>query len=163
MKVFSITGSILLMAAAAAPAGKGTASGTFRYNDQTHTVAHAVAWGEEPMTLSDGTVLRFVTAALSSKPFDRAAMARDGAYDDMDLRNHPAASFTVVFNAKDGAFDRIRMFDQSGHGADFRCEGPGLLTLTRNDKASVAGKFKCQEHDLTFDAPILEAPRKAAP
>jgi hypothetical protein len=163
MNAFSITGSLLLLAAAAGPAGKGSASGTFHFRDKTHTVAHAVAWSAEPMTLSDGSVLRFVTAALSAKPFDRAAMARDGSYGDDDMRNHPAPVFTVVFNARDGAFDGVRMFDDTGHGADFRCEGPGLLTLSRNDKASVAGKFKCQEHDLTFDAPILETPRKATP
>ena len=165
MNAHSIPGTLLLLALTipAGGAGKGAASGTFKYDDKTYTVVDAVAWNEAPFKLSDGTEIRWVKAVLSDKPFDTAAMGKDGRYDDSDLMAHPSATLTITINAANGEFDGIRMRDDKGSGADFRCEGPGLLTVTKNDATTIGGRFKCMEHNVTFEAPILKAPKPPAP
>jgi hypothetical protein len=165
MNGHSIPGSLLLLALTvpAESAGKGSASGTFKYHDKTYAVTDAVAWREEPIPLSDGTKVQLVKAVLSDKPFDRAAMGKDGRYDESDLMAHPSASLSITIDAGKGELSDIRMRDDAGSGADFRCEGRGLLTVTKNDAATIAGKFKCQEHNVTFEAPYLNASKAAAP
>jgi hypothetical protein len=165
MNAHSTLGTLLLLAVTihAEAAAKGAASGTFKYDDKTYTVVDAVAWNDLPVQLSDGTQIRFVTAVLSDKPFDPAAMAKDGRYDDSDLMAHPSATLSIMINVTDGELDGIRMRDAAGSGADFRCKGPNLLTVTKNDATTIGGRFKCMEHNVTFEAPILKAPKPPAP
>ena len=148
MNVLSKLGtlSILGLAIPAASAGNGSASGTFNYNNKNYTATDAVAWNQDP----------FVKVVLSDKAFDRVAMAKDGRYDDSDLMAHPSASLTITIDNKNRSLVGIRLRDNAGSGADFRCEGPGLLTVTKSDAALIAGKFKCEEHNVTFDAPLLK-------
>jgi hypothetical protein len=149
MNVLSKLGtlSILGLAIPAVSAGNGSASGTFKYNAKSYTASDAVAWHQDP----------FVKVVLSDKPFDRLAMAKDGRYDDSDLMAHPSASLTITIDAKNRNLVGIRLRDDAGSGADFRCDGPGLLTVTKSDAAVIAGKFKCEEHNVAFDAPLLDA------
>jgi hypothetical protein len=122
-------------------------SGTFKYNDKSYTATTALAWRQDP----------FVKVVLSDKPFD-PALGKDGRYDDSDLMAHPSASLTITLDAASRELVGIRLRDAKGSGADFRCEGPGLLTVTRADAGSIAGRFKCEDHDVSFDAPFLKVP-----
>lgn len=141
---------LVLATVTEAPAAKGTASGTFaRSSDKTYVVAHAIAWVGDP----------FLRVVLSDKPFDVAAMGKDGAFDDSDLMAHAGASLTLNIDPETRAYVGMRTRDQTGSGADFRCEDPSMLTLTRTtDATRLAGRFKCEEHDVTFDAPIVKVP-----
>lgn len=135
-----------LAVAADASAANGTASGKFaRSQDHAYTVKHAIAWKGRT----------FLTVVLSEKPFDVAAMGKDGLFDDVDLMEHPAPSLTLNVDPERRAYVGMRTRDQAGSGADFRCEDPAMLTLTKLDEKRVAGRFKCEEHDVTFDAPIV--------
>jgi hypothetical protein len=138
---------LLTLTIATESAAKDSASGTFNYNDKSYAPTTAVGWRE-------GTFLKVV---LSDKPFD-PALGKDGRYDDSDLMAHPSGSMTITIDAQSRELFGVRFRDDRGSGADFRCEGPGLLTLTRADATSIAGKFKCEEHDVTFDAPVLKTP-----
>jgi hypothetical protein len=143
---------LLVLAVAGEPAGKGSASGTFNFREKNYSAVDAMAW-------RDGGFLKVV---LSDKPLDRAAMGEDGIYSDVDLMNHAGASLTITIDAEKREFVSIRLRNDTGHGADFRCEGPGLLTVTKADATAIAGRFKCMEHDVTFDAPVLKPPKPAA-
>jgi hypothetical protein len=138
----------VLATAADGPAAKGSASGKFATSsDKTYAVAHAVAWVGRS----------YVSVVLSDKPFDVAAMGKDGVFDDSDLMAHAGVSLTLNLDPATRAYVGLRTRDQSGSGADFRCEDPSMLTLTKTDATHIAGKFKCEEHDVTFDAPIVKA------
>lgn len=138
---------LVLALLAQGPGGNGTASGKFlRPPDKTYTVAHAIAWVGNP----------FVSVVLSDRPFDVAAMVKDGVVDDLDLMDHAGASLTLNIDRGTRAYVGMRTRDQPGSGADFRCEDPSALTLTTFDATRIAGRFKCEEHDVTFDAPILK-------
>jgi hypothetical protein len=140
---------LMLATVAGGPVAKGTASGRFaRASDKTYTVAHAIAWVGSP----------FVSIVLSDQPFDVAAMGKDGAFDDSDLMAHGGASLTLNIDPETRAYVGMRTRDRTGSGADFRCEAPSLLTLAKTDATRIAGRFKCEEHDVTFDAPIVKVP-----
>jgi hypothetical protein len=132
-----------------AAADKASASGTFDFRDKKYAPAHAVAFHEAP----------FVKVVLSDKAFD-PALGKDGDYTDSDLMAHPSGSMTITIDPERRELVGIRFRNDSGSGADFRCEGPGLLTVKKMDASSVAGTFKCEEHDVTFEAAILPAARK---
>jgi hypothetical protein len=140
---------LLLAAVADGPAARGTASGRFAASaSKTYAVAHAVAWLGRS----------YVSVVLSDEPFDVAAMGKDGVFDDSDLMAHAGVSLTLNLDPATRAYVGLRTRDQAGSGADFRCEDPSMLTLTRADATHLAGTFKCEEHDVTFDAPILKVP-----
>jgi hypothetical protein len=141
----------LVSAASAAAADKPPASGTFAYNGKKYAASTAVAWRQDP----------FLKVVVSDKPFD-PAYAKDGAYDDSELMAHPSASLTITIDAERRELVGIRLRDDRGSGADFRCEGPGLLTLAKSAPASITGTFKCEEYDVSFDVPFLAAPKPAA-
>lgn len=152
MKRLAIVGALSLMALGTTvrAADKASASGTFQYDDKTYVAAHALAWREGD----------FLKVVLSDKPFD-PKWGEDGTYTDSDLMAHPSASFTITIDAERRELFGIRFRNDAGSGADFRCQGPGLLTLTKVESASVAGAFKCLEHNVTFVAPILATPKPA--
>jgi hypothetical protein len=138
----------VLATAADGPAAKGTASGKFATSSgKTHAVAHAVAWVGPT----------YVSVVLSDKPFDVAAMGKDGVFDDVDLMGHAGVSLTLNLDPATRAYVGLRTRDRAGSGADFRCEDPAMLTLAKTDATHIAGTFKCEEHDVTFDAPIVKA------
>jgi hypothetical protein len=140
----------VLAVAAEGPGANGTASGKFtRPGGPTYTVAHAVAW----------TGSTFLSVVLSDKPFDVAAMGEDGVFDDSDLMAHAGASLTLNLDPATHAYVGLRTRDGSGSGVDFRCEDASMLTLTKSDATRIAGTFKCEEHQVTFDAPMVKAPR----
>ena len=142
---------LVLATVADGPAAKGTASGKFATSSsKTYAVAHAVAWVGRS----------YVSVVLSDKPFDVAAMGADGVFDDIDLMEHPGVSLTLNLDPATRAYVGLRTRDQAGSGADFRCEDPAMLTLTRTDATHIAGRFKCEEHDVTFDAPFVKARAK---
>lgn len=122
----------------------GSASGTFLRDDKRYAAGAAVAWRSDP----------FLKVAITVKALD-PALGADGSYDDSDLMAS-SPSLVITLDAQSRELVGIRLRDDTGSGADFRCEGPGLLTVTKADAASVAGKFKCEEHDVTFDAPLLK-------
>lgn len=134
----------------AGAADKPAASGTFEYNGRKYTASTAVAWRQDP----------FLKVVVSDKPFD-PALGKDGQYDDSDLMAHPSASLTITIDAERRELVGIRLRDDRGSGADFRCEGPGLLTLAKGAPTSIAGAFKCEEYDVSFDVPFLAAPSPA--
>jgi hypothetical protein len=140
--------SLLALTTAVAAADKPSASGTFEYHDKKYTASHAVAFIEGP----------FLKVLLSDKPFD-PALGKDGAYTDSDLMSHPSGSMVISIDAETRENAGIRFRDDRGSGADFRCEGPGLLTLKKGEPSRIAGTFKCEEHDVTFDAAVLPAPK----
>jgi hypothetical protein len=144
-----VTLSILTLTTTVGAADKPSASGTFGYNEKKYTPAHAVAFAEGP----------FLKVVMSDKPFD-PALGKDGSYTDSDLMAHPSASFTITIDSESRELFGIRLRDDKGSGADFRCEGPGLLKLEKMDASAVAGTFKCEEHDVKFDARVLPAPAK---
>jgi hypothetical protein len=144
-----VTLSLLILTTTVGAADKPSASGTFSYHDKKYTPAHAVAFHEGP----------FLNVVTSDKPFD-PALGKDGSYTDSDLMAHPSASFTITIHSERRELSGIRFRDDKGSGADFRCEGPGLLKLEKMDASSVAGTFKCEEHDVKFDARVLPAPAK---
>lgn len=146
---------LLALAALVAPlaafaADTGTASGTMDAAGTVHRLAHAVAW-VDPHDPASRVVLA------STHPPDPAGAA-DGHYIDAELMGQEGGFLTVNFAADGSYVHGIRTRDLNGSGADFRCEGEGLLTLTRNDAARIAGTFACEEHEVTFDAPILQGP-----
>lgn len=154
MNRLAIVGALCLAASTTtvrAADARASASGTFKYDDKTYTVAHALAWRQDT----------FLMVVLSDKPFD-PKWGQDGTYTDSDLMEHPSASLTITIDAERRELFGIRMRDAAGSGGDFRCEGPGLLNLTKSDAASIAGTFKCKEHDVTFVAPFLAASKPAA-
>jgi hypothetical protein len=138
--------SLLTLATMVQAAEKPSASGTFDYGDKKYTPAHAVAFHEG----------RFVKVVLSDKPFD-PALGQDGAYSDSDLMAHPSATMTITIDAENRQFFGVRFRDDKGSGADLRCEDPALLRLAKFEPAVVAGSFKCEEHDVTFEAVVLPA------
>jgi hypothetical protein len=145
--------AIALALAAATPAGaadKPAASGQFEYNGKKYGASTAVAFHQGP----------FLKVVVSDKPFD-PALGSDGGYDESDLMAHPSASLTITIDAESRELVGIRLRDDRGSGADFRCEGPGLLTLAKSAPTSIAGAFKCQEYDVAFDVPFLAAPKPA--
>jgi hypothetical protein len=144
-----LTASLLTLTTTVGAADKPSASGTFEYNHKKYTAAHAVAFHEGP----------FLKVVLSDKPFD-PALGKDGAYTDSDLMAHPSASFTITIVSEDRQLFGIGFRDDKGSGADFRCEGPGLLKVEKMEASAVAGTFKCEEHDVKFDARVLSAPGK---
>ena len=146
MKLRSIPAVSLLALTATAAAADPAASGTFTYRDKKYAPSHAVAFVEGP----------FLKVVLSDKPFD-PALGKDGDYTDSDLMAHPSASLTITIDAESRELYGIRFRDDNGSGADFRCEGPGLLTLGKSPASKVAGAFKCEEHAVTFDAALLPA------
>jgi hypothetical protein len=141
--------SLLFLTTTAGAADKPSASGTFSYNDKKYTPAHVVAFHEGP----------FLKVVMSDKSFD-PALGKDGSYTDSDLMAHPSASFTITIDVERRELFGIRFRDDKGSGADFRCEGPSLLKLEKMDASAVAGTFKCEEHDVKFDARVLPAPAK---
>ena len=147
MKLYSmLCVSLLTLTTAAHAADKPTASGTFDYRDKKYVPAHAVAFHEGP----------FIQVVLSDKAFD-PALGKDGSYTDSDLMAHPSGSMTITIDAETQRFFGVRFRDDQGSGGDFRCEDPGLLTLKKLEPTAVAGTFKCEEHDVTFDAVVLPA------
>jgi hypothetical protein len=144
-----LAASLLALTTTVGAADKPSASGTFEYNKKKYTPAYAVAFHEGP----------FVKVVMSDKPFD-PALGKDGNYDDSDLMAHPSASMTITIAAEERELFGIRFRDDKGSGADFRCEGAGLLKVEKMDASSVAGTFKCAEHDVKFDARMLPTPAK---
>jgi len=138
--------SVLSVTLTAEAVDKGTASGSFEYNEKKYTAAYAVAWHEGPL----------LKVGLSDKPFD-PALGQDGVYTESDLMAHPSASLRIIIDSERRQLVGIRLRDDHGSGADFRCEDPGLLTLKKLDAATVAGTFQCQEYNVTFEASILPA------
>jgi len=150
MRTILVSG-ILIAFAAAATAMEPAASGRFSVADDAHTAADAVAWhgaGDYPLS----------RIAVSDKHFDSAAMVADGEIDDADLMDHTGASLLITYRREDLEVIGIRLRNRSGSGADFRCEGQGLLSLSRDDGQVVAGSFDCEEHQVSFTAPVLSTP-----
>lgn len=125
-------------------ADKPAASGRFAYNGKTYAASAAVAWRQDP----------FLKVVVSDRPFD-PALGRDGRYDESDLMAHPSASLTITIDAERRELVGIRLRDDRGSGADFRCEDPALLALGKSAPGSIAGTFKCEDYDVSFDVPFL--------
>src|SRR6187397_3394384 len=84
--MFLLAGPLLVLAHASASAATASASGTFEDSaNKRFAAVDAVAW-------RDGD---FVHVVLSDKVFDRAAMAKDGRYEEGDLMAHPGASLNI--------------------------------------------------------------------
>jgi hypothetical protein len=142
---------MILLAASALAAAEPAATGRFQFGDVDYAVVDAVAWhtgGEYPTS----------HVVLSDKPFDTATLGADGVLDDADLMAHPGATLSISYMPDDLVVLGVQRRDATGHGADFRCEGSGLLTLTADDGKTVSGRFSCEEHQVEFSAPVLTAP-----
>jgi hypothetical protein len=142
---------ILLAASAPASAVEPAASGTFSFRDVEYSAVDAVAWhtgGDYPSS----------QVAISDKPFDPTAIAADGVVNDADMMAHAGATLTITYMPEDHTVLGIRLRNETGHGADFRCEGSGLLAVTAADDSSIAGRFACEEHQVSFTAPVLATP-----
>lgn len=151
MRIQRLTGLLVLFAATAAAAGDQAGSGKFSFRDVEYVAVDAIAWhtpGEYPSS----------QVALSDKPFDAAAIGADGVVDDTDLMAHAGATLMVSYMPEDNTVLGIRLRNETGHGADFRCEGQGLLTLTSVQESVIAGTFTCEEHQVSFTAPVLDTP-----
>ena len=75
--------------------------------------------------------------AVSDQPFDPAAIAADGVFNDADLMDHSGASLMITYLPDEQEVIGIRLRNEAGHGADFRCEGTGLLSLRAIDAETV--------------------------
>lgn len=150
MNLRTLTAASLFALAATVNAGdKPSASGTFEYNEKRYAAAHAVAFHEAP----------FIKVVLSDKALD-PKWAGDGVYDESELMAHTSASLTITIAPEHRELFGIRYRDDKGSGADFRCENPERLKLEKMDASVVAGSFKCEETDVTFEAPMLAAAAK---
>ncbi len=153
MRTLTVTGLLILLASASAVAAEPTASGKFTFRDVEYDAVHAVAWktaGDYPSS----------QIAVSDKPFDAVAIDADGLVNDADLMAHPGATLMISFMPEDKHVLGITLRNDTGHGADFRCEGSGLLTLSKDDDSFIAGTFACEEHQVSFTAPLLSTPGK---
>jgi hypothetical protein len=137
--------SLLALTTTAGAADTPSASGSFEFRGKKYRPAHAVAQAGP-----------FLEVVLSDTPFD-PRWAGDGVLTESDLMAHPSISATIKIDAERRQFYRITFRDRDGSGADLRCEDPAVLTLNRIDATGVSGTFKCEEHDFTFDAPMLPA------
>jgi hypothetical protein len=146
-----LSGLLLLLAIASAVAAEPAASGKFTFREVEYVAVDAVAW-------TTGGDYPSVQIAVSNLPFDPAVIAADGVVNDADLMAHAGATLMISYMPEDLHVLGIRLRNETGHGADFRCEGSGLLTITSDSEASIAGRFACEEHQVSFTAPVLATP-----
>jgi hypothetical protein len=151
MRTLTLSALLVTLVTTSAAAAEPGATGKFLFRDVEYIAVHAVAWrtgGDYPST----------QIAVSDKPFDPAAIAADGVVSDADLSEHAGASLTISFMPEDKHVLGITLRNETGHGADFRCEGSGLLTVSSDEESLVTGSFSCEEHQITFTAPVLSTP-----
>lgn len=151
MRMPSLTGLLVLFVTTSAVGAGPAASGKFSFREVDYVAVDAVAWRTE----GDYPVLQ---VAVSDKPFDPVAIEADGVVSDADLMTHAGASLVISYLPEDTHVLGIRLRNDSGSGADFRCEGAGLMSLSINDDAVIAGRFTCEEHQISFTARVLAAP-----
>lgn len=151
MLMLRMSGLLLLLATAYTAAAEPTASGKFTFREVEYVAVDAVAW-------NTGGDYPSIQIAVSNMPFDPAAIAADGIVNDADMMAHAGATLMISFMPEDLHVLGIRLRNDTGHGADFRCEGSGLLTISSDSDTSITGRFACEEHQVTFTAPMLATP-----
>lgn len=133
------------------PKSKAPASGKVDFHGESWSVADAIAY-----PVDDGVI----AVALSSKPFDRKAFAKDGKIDSFDVLRHngmaSASSLTLKIDAQ-GDLGCVDFGSQNGGGSSCNSAiSEGFKLDRRGD--TVAGKLAFvsgeDKVDLEFAVPV---------
>jgi hypothetical protein len=121
-----------------------TASGNFTVRDKTYTVADAVTWHGE-----HGIHILF-----SEKKLDAPQLLSDFALDVNDQFNLDHASLRITIYKTDGSSYALGFQNPDGSGGNSLCDNGKHLKIERLDDTSIAGRFACEENDVSFDLPL---------
>ena len=142
--IHTLTFCAALVFSATALATPG-ASGSFHPRGKSYPVKDAIAWHGK----------YGIYVLVSEKTLDAPQLLSDFTLDVNDQFNLDGASMMLTIYKTDGSSYSISLRDAES-GGDLRCDKGEYLKITRLDETSIAGSFVCEEHNLTFDLPVLK-------
>lgn len=141
------------------PAAATSASGKVNFKGQSWDVADAIAYPGDDKT---------VEVALSSKPFDRKDIVKDGKVDSFDVMRHQMSSEASTITLKIDADDTMSCLDyslQGGGGSSCGSAQSQGLKLDKRSRDAIAGSFAFTDGedkvDARFNLPITRTVKRA--
>lgn len=143
--IHTLTFCATMLFSATAFAAPG-ASGSFQPRGKSYAVKDALAWHGK----------HGIQVLLSDKKLDAPQLLSDFTLDVNDQFNLDGASMMLTIYKTDGSRYSLSLRDTEGSGNGPRCDEGEHLKITRLDETSIAGSFVCEEHNVTFDLPVLK-------
>lgn len=147
IRLFHLTLCLALILSAPAIAASA-ASGHFIVKRKAYAVADAIAWQGQ-----NGIEVLF-----GEKKLDAPQLLSDYALDVNDQFNLDGASMRITIYKIDGSSYALNFRSPDGSDGDPLCDKGDHLKISRLDKTSVAGRFICEDYDVTFDLPLITQP-----
>lgn len=122
------------------------ASGSFHTGGKNYPVKDALAWQGK----------HGINVLVSEKKLDAPQLLSDFTLDVNDQFNLDGASMILTIYPQYGSSYSLSLRNADGGGGDLRCEKDEYLKIARLDETSIAGSFACEEHNVTFDLPLLK-------
>jgi hypothetical protein len=135
----------LLAALLGAGPAAAPATGKVNFEGQSWEIADAVAYRDDEE----------VRVAFTSKPYDRAALAKDGVLDSFDVLRHDAPTITLRLKGQGELAGLNYSIPNGGGGSSYNSDMGQALKLTQFGSDRVAGSFLYgEEVQAKFDVAI---------